>query len=219
MTNPVLQNDRKVAKTPDSRRVLIIGVAALVAVGLAIPAAIFGPQLVGLGQPTNEAPPNPAPAAAPGAAELTEFRNDRVGFALSYPASWVVRKANDPQILLSASDASEKNAFLVRAVELPQAVGQPELEAAKGLTDRIVGANPTAKLVFEPQALQLAGLPGYWYFYSFKDDVSGQEGAHSHYFLFKGNTMLSFVFQTIPLGEFKNSAAAFDQITSSLRML
>ncbi|MGH3928840.1 MAG: hypothetical protein ACRDTF_02555, partial [Pseudonocardiaceae bacterium] len=196
---------------------MVIGVAALVAVGLAIPAAIFGPQLVGLGQPANEAPPNPAPAAAPDPAELTEFRNEQVGFALSYPASWVERKASDPQILLSASDATEQNAFLVRAVELPQTVGQQELEAAKELTDRIVGANPTAQLLFEPRALELAGLPGYWYFYSFKDEASGQQGAHSHYFLFKGNTMLSFVFQTIPLGEFKNSAAAFDQITASLR--
>ncbi|MGH3943159.1 MAG: hypothetical protein ACRDTG_31955 [Pseudonocardiaceae bacterium] len=220
MTNPVPQNDSRASKVPGGRRLLVIGVAALVAVGLAIPAAIFGPQLVGLGQPANEAPSNPAPAAAsPDPAALTEFRNEQVGFALSYPSSWVQRQANDPQILLSASDASEKSAFLVRAVELPQTVGQQELEAAKELTDRIVGANPSAKLLFEPRALELAGLPGYWYFYSFKDDTSGQQGAHSHYFLFKGKTMLSFVFQTIPLEEFSKSAADFDQITSSLRTL
>lgn len=224
MINPVPQNDGSTPKPSRSRRLLFIGAAVLVAGGLAIPAAIFGPQLVGLEKPATEAPPNPAPAAAPNPQNasdpipLTEFRNDQVGFALSYPASWLQLKTNDPQVLLLASDGPE-NSFLVRAVELPQSVGQQELPAAKQLTDRIVAANESAQLLVEPQALEVGGLPGYWYFYSFKDEATGQQGAHSHFFLFKDKTMLTLVFQTVPAGNFSASAPVFDQITGSLRML
>lgn len=218
MTNPVPQNDGRASRVPGRRQLLVIGVAVLVAGGLAIPAAIFGPQLVGLGAPAKEAPPAPAPAAAPDPAKLTEFRNDQVGFALSYPTSWVQLKTDDPQVLLLASDGPE-NSFLVRALELPQPVGQQELPAAKQLTDRIVGANKTAQMIFEPRAIELGGLPGYWYFYSFKDEATGQQGAHSHYFLFKGKTMLTLVFQTVPLGRFQAFAPTVDQITGSLHML
>ncbi|MGH3913242.1 MAG: hypothetical protein ACRDTC_07515 [Pseudonocardiaceae bacterium] len=197
---------------------MVIGAAVLVAGGLAIPAAIFGPQLVGLETPATEAPPNPAPAPAPAPVPLTEFRNDQIGFTLSYPASWLRLETSDPQVLLLASDGPE-NSFLVRAVELPQSVGQQELPAAKQLTDRIVAANESAQMIIEPQALEVGGLPGYWYFYSFKDDASGQQGAHSHFFLFKDKTMLTLVFQTVPVENFSQSAPIFDQITGSLRTL
>jgi hypothetical protein len=57
-----------------------------------------------------------------------------------------------------------------------------------------------------------AGLPGYFYFYSFKDPASGQEGVHSHYFLFKGPTMISFVFQALPKDDFQRLANVFDEV-------
>lgn len=218
MTDPVQPNDASASRSTRRRQLLLIGAAVLVAGGLAIPAAIFGPQLVGLEQPVKEAPPNPAPAAAPDPAELTEFRNEQIGFALSYPASWDQLETNDPQVLLLASDGPETS-FLVRAVELPQVVGQQELPAAKQLTDRIVGANKTAQMLVEPQALEVGGLPGYWYFYSFKDETTGQQGAHSHFFLFKENTMLTLVYQTVPLERFKASAPVFDEINRSLHMI
>lgn len=220
MTDTMTKSDSNPSKAPGKKKLVAIVAAVLVAGGLAVPAALFGPQLVGIGEPSNEAANAGGGAAADGAAsgEVTEFHNEKAGIALSYPASWVQLKTNDPQILLLASDGPE-NSFLVRSVELPRPVGQPELPAAKQLTDQIVGGNKTAQMLTEPKQVELGGLPGYWYLYSFKDEQSGQTGAHSHFFLFKGNTMLTFVFQTIPVEEFQNSAPVFDKITASFRVL
>lgn len=220
MTDTITKGDDSPSKATGRKKLLAIGAAVLVAAGLAVPAAIYGPGLVGIGNSSNGAGANPGPGA-PGdakAGEVTEFRNDQVGIALSYPSSWVQLKTKDPQILLLASDGPE-NSFLIRAVDLPKPVGQPQLGAARQLTDQIVASNKTAKMITEPKQIQLGGLPGYWYLYSFKDDVSGQEGAHSHFFLFKGRTMLTFVFQTLPVDKFQQSAPVFDQITSSFRVL
>jgi hypothetical protein len=218
MSNPESQNDSSAPKTKSRKKLLAIVAGVLVLAGLAVPAAIFGPQLIGIEEPSKDSPPGSSSTAAPPPANFTEFRSDKTGIALSYPADWIQMKTADPQILLLASNGPQ-DSFLVRAVELPTPVGQEQLGEAKQLTDQIVGANRTAQLLVEPQKIEMGGLPGYWYFYSFTDEASGQQGAHSHFFLFKGNTMLTFVFQTVPLEKFQESASTFDQITGSLRVL
>jgi len=197
--------------------IIIIG-ALLGAAVLGVSAAIFGPQLLGFEEPAQEAGPSAPAPEAPQLGEFTEFTHEPTGIALSYPASWLRLNTDDPQILLLASDGPTNN-FLLRAVELQNPVGQQELGAAKQLTDQIVGANKSAKLLVAPQQLTIAGLPGYWYFYSFQDEASGSVGAHSHFFLFKDKTMLSFVYQTVPLEKFQESAPIFDKINGSLRVL
>jgi hypothetical protein len=220
MTNTVSEIPSSPPKTsPGKQRVIIIVAALLTAVVLGVLAALFVvPRLTGSEEPAPQAAAGGSPAGVVPAGELTEFVHEPTGIALSYPSSWVQLKTNDPQVLLLASDGLENN-FLVRAVELPNAVGEPELGAAKQLTDKIVGANKSAKLLVQPKQLTVGGLPGYWYFYSFQDDATGKLGAHSHFFLFKGKTMISFVYQTIPLEKFQASAPVFDQINGSLHQL
>ena len=220
MTNTVSEILSGPSKTPPGRQRTIIIVAALLgAAVLGVSAAIYGPELLGFEEPpppeTGTSAPSPA---VPQLGEFTEFAHEPTGIALSYPSSWLKLNTDDPQVLLLASDGP-KNNFLVRAVELQSPVGEPELGAAKQLTDQIVGANKSAKLLVTPQQLTIAGLPGYWYFYSFQDAGTGQRGAHSHFFLFKGKTMLSFVYQTVPLEKFQESAPIFDKINGSLRVL
>lgn len=221
MTDTITKSGSSPSKSTGKKKLVAVIAAVLVAGGLAVPAAIFGPQLLGYSEPSQDAGANP-PAAGPDAGTqpgpVTEFRSDQAGISLSYPANWVQLKTKDPQILLLASDGPE-NSFLVRSVDLPKPIGQPQLGAAKQLTDQIVAGNKTAKLLTEPKQIELAGLPGFWYLYSFKDDTSGQIGAHSHFFLFKGNKMITFVFQTLPAEKFQQSASTFDQITSSFRVL
>ncbi|MCA1683766.1 MAG: hypothetical protein LC708_01360, partial [Actinobacteria bacterium] len=65
----------------------------------------------------------------------------------------------------------------------------------------------------------LAGLPGYFYFYSFQDPGTGQRGAHSHFFVFKGQTLITLVFQALPAEQFPPAATTFDEITGSFRVL
>jgi hypothetical protein len=42
---------------------------------------------------------------------------------------------------------------------------------------------------------------------------------HTHYFLFKGSTMISFVFQALPEGDFQPLATLYDEVISSFRVL
>ena len=71
----------------------------------------------------------------------------------------------------------------------------------------------------EPTETEQGGLPGVYYLYTFRDPVSGLRGAHSHFFLFKGQTMISLVFQALPDGDFGRLAPLFDRVAGSLRVL
>lgn len=198
------------------KRVIIIVAAVLVAGVVAWLAAGFGQRMLA-------APPPPAAAAAPSTsnsppADFVEFRSEQHGFALSHPKSWTRLKSNDPQVALIAAN-EQQDSFLVRVVPLDVAVGPQQLPAAKQLADRIVNSNESVKLLTEPQQIELAGLPGYFYFYSFEDPVTKQTGAHSHFFVFDGKKMITIVFQSIPMERFPQVAQTFDKITSSFRLL
>jgi hypothetical protein len=86
------------------------------------------------------------------------------------------------------------------------------------VTDGIVTGDGIQHIT-QPTVVRQAGLPGYFYFYSFKDPASGQEGVHSHYFLFKGSTMISFVFQALPKDDFQRLANLYDEVIGTFRVL
>ena len=192
------------------RRVVAIVVVVLVAAGLATLASGLGQRLLD---------PERAPAAASGTLPgFTEFRSPQGGFAVSYPGEWMRLQSPDPQVVLLAARGPEVS-FLVRVAELDVAIGPQQLPAAKQVTDQIVLANESVELLAEPQPITLAGLPGYFYFYSFQDPGTGQRGAHSHFFVFNGQTLITLVFQTLPAERFPTAAPTFDQITTSFRVL
>ena len=191
---------------------LAIVVVVLVAAGLATLASGVGQRLLDPGgTPATAAPPGVPPRFA-------EFRSSQAGFAVSYPADWMRLQTADPQVVLIAARGPEIS-FLVRVAELDVAIGPQELPAAKQLTDQIVTANESVELLAEPQPIELAGLPGYFYFYSFQDPDSGQRGVHSHLFVFKGQKLIALVFQALPAEQFRPAADTFDQITGSFRIL
>jgi len=70
----------------------------------------------------------------------------------------------------------------------------------------------------EPEAVSLAGLPGYLYLYTFRDRQTRQQGVHAHYFLFRGRTLISLVLQALPAASFGNLTRTFDRITESFRV-
>ncbi|MGH3977494.1 MAG: PsbP-related protein [Pseudonocardiaceae bacterium] len=189
-------------------------------------AAGLGALGFGLGQrwmSQGGEPPPPAAAAASSSPDspprgFVEFRDEQAGFALAYPKDWARVQLDDPQVALLAV-RSPQDYVQVRVLELDAPVGPQLLPDAKQLTGYIVQANQSVKLLAEPKRIELAGLPGYFYFYSFQDPASGQTGAHSHFFLFRGPTMISIVFQALPAERFPSLAPTFDQITGSFRLL
>lgn len=217
----------QVTETPSSpsndtgkkkKRVAFIVVGVVLVAALATGAALFGQSL--FSSPAPAAPPKPPANAAPAGVpkDFTEFKDDKLGVGLSYPGSWARLKTDDPQIALLVSNGPEES-FLLRSVPLQKEVGPKNLNEAKQLTDQIIGSNKGIQQVTEPKQIELGGLPGFFYFYSFKDQASGQVGAHSHFFLFKGKTMITLVFQTVPSQQFPGAAKVYDQITSSFHVL
>ena len=208
------------------RRMLVI-IGLLLAVGLGTSAAIFGPRLFTRDQPAQAA--NTANAAASSTNKtnasttskpvgFSEFRSEQAGFELAYPSDWTKLSPRDPQVLLLLSQGPQ-DSMLVRVSELQEAVGPQQLPALKQVTDKLVSSNKTVQMVAGPNQIQLGGLPGYYYFYNFTDPATGQQGSHSHFFLFNGKTMISMVFQSVPKEHFTESAKTFDKIANSLHTI
>ena len=199
------------------RRVLTIVIGVLLVTGLAS-GVIVGQGILTPEEPATAANTSAESAANATPADFTAFRSEQAGFELAYPTSWSKLSVQDPQVLLLLSQGTQ-DSFLIRSLELQAPVGPQQLQAAKQVTDQIVNANKTVQMVTEPKQIELGGLPGFFYFYSFKDTATGQEGAHSHYFLFNGKTMISLVFQALPKEHFVASAPTFDKITATFRVL
>jgi hypothetical protein len=198
------------------KRASVIAVGAVLAVGLGTSAAIWGPELFASGQPAKTAGTTDKAGASAKALPtgFSSFRSDQAGFEMAYPSSWTKLSPKDPQVLLLASQGTQ-DTVLVRASELQEAVGPQQLPTVRQLTDKLVTSNKSVQMITEPKQLDLGGLPGFFYFYSFKDSSSGQEGVHSHFFLFNGKTMISMVFQTLPRERFASVAPTFDKIAAS----
>jgi hypothetical protein len=160
--------------------------------------------------------------AAAAAAGLVEFRDEKAGWAISYPKDWNRLQPKDTDIALVVSEKpAEQNtggSILARDLTLAAPVNDANLAAAREVTNGIVTGDGIQHIT-EPTVVHQAGLPGYFYFYSFKDPASGQEGVHSHYFLFKGSTMISFVFQALPKADFQRLANLYDSVIGSFRVL
>ena len=155
--------------------------------------------------------------------ELLEFRDDQAGFALSYPKTWVRAAAPNPQIVLVTAEhdpaKNQGGSILVRTTQLDAPVGKAQLAEARKATDAMVASSDGVSLKAEPTETEQGGLPGVYYLYTFRDPISGLTGVHSHFFLFKGSTMISVVFQALPDGDFGRLAPLFDRVAGSIRVL
>lgn len=164
-------------------------------------------------QPTA-APLDPGPTSvAPSPSELVPFRGE--GFRIGLPRGWRRIESPDPQVGLVAT-GDRGGSMLVRVTEPGFAIEDADqLADAQRFTDRIVTGGEDVELLAQPARIELDGLPGWYYFYSFEDGPSGQRGVHAHYFLFDGPTMFSLVFQTLPADRFVGLAPTFDAVAAS----
>jgi hypothetical protein len=190
-----------------------------VKIGVAVVAgAILAAVAFKLGSSTVDSPKRTvATQTTTTAANLVEFRDDTSGWAISYPKDWKRQEADpsDRDVALIVSEDNGRGSIKVRDVDL----GAPVEESKQRvLTDQLVNTQGIQHIT-QPAAFHQAGLPGTFYFYSFKDSASGQEGVHSHYFLFKGSRLIAIVFQALPKDDFQRLASLFDAVIGSFRVL
>lgn len=202
------------------KRVAVIAVGVVLAVGLGTSAAIMGPDLFTPDQPAKAANTTDKEDASAQSLPVgfSKLRSEAAGFEMAYPSGWTKLSPKDPQVLLLIAQGTQ-DSVLVRASELQEPVGPQQLPAARQVTDKLVTSNESVQMITEPRQIELGGLSGFFYYYSFKDTTSGQEGAHSHFFLFNGKTMISMVFQTLPRDRFAATAPTFDKISASFRSI
>ncbi len=195
------------APPPALRRWIPVATAVAVLVGVA--ALVIGRELV------SPAPPAPTDPPARATSELVRFRDAAGAISISHPADWQRLASPDTEVrLLVEGDGSSMQ---VRMVNLGVEVGPGNLAAAKRLTDKLVRSAGQAKLLRPPEQVILGGLSGYLYLYTFRDRATGRRGAHAHYFLFRGQTLITVVFQASPAERLVELAPQFDRIAETLR--
>jgi hypothetical protein len=204
-------------KTVMAMAFLLVAVVA-VAVGLMAGSNSVEP-------PKRTAATTTAPSDTAGGGKLVEFRDDVHGFAISYPDDWRKLDSTDAEVVLVVSDhdpaEGRGGSILARVVNTGVSIGADQLAEARKFTDQVVTAGEGVELKAEPTQITQGGLPGWLYFYTFTDSGTGAKGAHTHYFLFKDQLMISLVFQGLPEDEFVRLAKAklFDRVANSFRQL
>lgn len=190
----------------------LLGVAVVVIVGLGL-AVVLGATVVG-GESESDDPAGTAQQPRP---EFVQYQDPKGRFALSVPKSWRQVSSSDPQVaLLLRTRPGSQDSMLVRIVGLSRPVEPAQLDDAKKVTDRLVQSSDVQIKV--QRQIQLAGLPGYYYLYTFGKPGSDRFGIHAHYFLFSGSTMHVLVFQALPDTHFVDLAPVFDRIARSYQV-
>lgn len=165
----------------------------------------------GGGGPSTDGPSEETPE------DLAEFTSDEGGFAISYPKRWerIETPPDSPAKLVVTAD--EKNSLKVSTINLGFSVGSEELAGMREYTSRIVDSGEDVDVVAGPSRVELDGVPGHVYIYTFTDPETGETGVHSHYFLFDGDRMFTLVFQALPEERYEELAPLFDTIADSFR--
>jgi hypothetical protein len=184
-----------------------VGVAALVVVLLGTCGWVIGRELTSSSAAHHRHPTAAAPSFA-------SFKDPSGLFQGDYPSTWKRVQTGNPSIVLLAQGPNGAS-YLVQKSTVTAPVGLANLAAAKKFTDRVVHSGSQVKLLRPPIELTLGGLPGFLYLYTFADPSTGDIGAHAHYFLFDGKTVITLVFQSLPSNTFEAEAPLFDQIAKT----
>lgn len=166
---------------------------------------------------------------APGtvADETVTFTDEKAGIKLSYPEEWKQIENNSAidlsedetsEVRLIAGPEQDEPALLVRVRPLPAEINyDPDMSAndlgiIQGQLDKLI--SPDVQ-VLERTPINDKGKLGFHYLYVLKQQATGREGVHSHYFIFDGAKLNVLVFEVFPRSEFEELAPTFDQIFES----
>lgn len=159
--------------------------------------------------------------------EVTGLRDDGVGFMLTYPVSWQrVDDPADPQdgVLLRVPPpggepaVTSRSAVSIKKVTLDEPVDETSVAAMRAVTDAVLSEPSAGLTVLTAGQVSVNGLPGLHYLYYFPG-AEGQQGAHAHYFLFRGREMYILIFQALPAEDFEPLAPTFDAVAGTFRAL
>ena len=199
------------------RKWLVGGVAAFLALAAVLALVVGG--VVG-----RSIVPSPSETQAPAVAPEPEttsgtrrFKDTLTDVSIAYPQTWVRRQPSDQAVRLVASspDASAAVSISVRRSNL-ETITADTLPVVRPLTDDLLREDTRIGSLPDPVAVSADGLPGYRYTYTYRDDDGG-DGAHVHYFLFKGDRLIQIVLQAVPASKLSALQPTFDAVASTFR--
>lgn len=204
--------------------------------GLLLAAAVFGSATVagqryinperiaspdgddGSSAQASEDPSREEETPSPGQADFVDFESEDAGFAISHPKGWERIETPEESRVELVVTPDDKTSLQVSLFEdLGVSVGPDELPAMRQYTERLVRSGQDVSIVAGPSSVELDGLTGYVYVYTFTDQETGETGVHSHYFLFDGDRMFTLVFQALPQERYSELAPLFDAMAQSFR--
>ena len=198
--------------------VVLLSVVTVVVISLVVYAFVLKPSEPGGAPSAANQTTTTVDPAAPGpslpASAFSRFTSDKQGFSIDYPKDWGVYTAENGAVDLDAGGGDAVSVSLLRRTDVATTV--ENLANIKAVTDGIVASNKSAQIL-KVQAIMVDGMPGYYYLYTFTDGETGAEGAHAHYFLFRGRNMYTMIFQALPSDGFARLSSVFDQMAESLR--
>jgi hypothetical protein len=201
-----------------NRKWLVGGVAAFLAIAAVLALVIGGvvgrsivPSPAEPEPPAAQAPPQPKPPAT------RRFTDALTDVSIAYPGTWLRRFSKDSAVRFVASspDASGAVSISVRKSDL-ETITMDTLPIVRPLTDDLLRQDRRIRSIPEPVAVTADGLPGYRYTYAYRRE-SGGDGAHIHYFLFKGDRVIQLVLQAVPAAKLSELQATFDEVAETFR--
>ena len=188
-----------------NRKWLVGGVAAFLGVAAVLALVVGGVVGRSIVPSATEPPPS-----------TVRVKDTLTDVSIAYPASWVQRMSEDQavRIVASSRDASAAVSVSVRKSGL-ETVTADSLPIVRPLTDDLLREDDRIREVPEPVAVTIDGLPGYRYTYTYRQ--ARGEGAHVHYFLFKGDRLVQIVLQAVPASKLPALQSTFDRIAQSFR--
>lgn len=120
------------------------------------------------------------------------------------------------RIVASSPDASAAVSVSVRPTDL-ETVTAATLPIVRPLTDELLRQDDRIRAIPEPVAVSVDGLPGYRYGYRYRREDGG-EGAHIHYFLFRGDQLIQIVLQAEPAARLPALRPTFEKIARSFEV-
>lgn len=204
------------------RAMAVTGVAA---VGLFIVAILIGRHFVSGGivdQTVKHAKvpaastPAPAAAASDPLAGFATYRDRQTGLTIRYPGTWSSLKPLPSGVDLLAAQGNASLLVRVSPVGLDP-VTTKTLPTVRPLLDSMVSADQRVTMLGTPQAVEVGGLLGYRYRYTFARPGKKSRGAHVHYFLIKQGQIIQLTFQALPSAQLHSLEPTFDVIAGTFQ--
>ena len=185
-----------------NRKLLVVVIVAAV-LALVVGAAV-GRNLI--------SPETPAPRA-----EVIRFQDEVSKVSIAYPASWKLLPLPSGESDVALRIALKGSAVLqMRSTEVGvEGVTFEKLPVVRKFTDSLLAEDSRVRLLKEPDPVELGGVPGYRYRYTFRSGSNA--GAHDHYFLFKGRRMIQLVFETATQARLAELAPTFQRIAGTFK--